>query len=171
MWTDEQRDLIVDFALSRITREALVERLPVDAQNVLGDVRRQLSLALEHKNSDLVEVALIVARHFGLFELDYFDLLGLLIVEDWHISHEEIIGIFQKIADARAIPFLKQAIELKPKLGYLEYDDYGSYYKKCLWALQDIGTAEAISVIRESAASDIVALRDQAQYRLTRMSG
>jgi hypothetical protein len=51
----------------------------------------------------------------------------------------------------------------------LAYDDYGSYYKKCFWALRDIGTPEAIAIIREYAASDIEAARKEAVYRLSKI--
>ncbi len=60
---------------------------------------------------------------------------------------------------------------LKPALAYLDYDDYGSYYKKCLWALQAIGTPDAIAVIAECARADDPALRRQAEYRLARIAG
>ena len=47
-----------------------------------------------------------------------------------HIEHEDIIRTLQERADPFTIPYLKSAIELKPQLEYLSYDDYGGYYKK-----------------------------------------
>ncbi len=91
---------------------------------------------------------------------------GKLLLED-HLDHEQIIRFLQNAEDPYAIPFLKQAVLLKPRLKYLDYDDYGSYYKKCFWALKAIGTPDAIAVIREFTASEDKAAREQALYRLS----
>ena len=77
--------------------------------------------------------------------------------------------MLQDCRDPSSVPILKKAILLKPRLEYLEYDDYGSYYKKCLWALQDIGTDEAILVIRDFANSEDSALKEHAEYRLSKI--
>jgi HEAT repeat protein len=82
------------------------------------------------------------------------------------MEHEEIIRYLQLHPTPDAIPFLEKAIALKHNLQYLAYDDYGSYYKKCLWALVSIGTPEAIAVIERCARSAEKPLREQAIYRL-----
>jgi hypothetical protein len=91
------------------------------------------------------------------------------LLDEQHEEHEDIIRFLQDHPDPQNVPFLRQAIALKPRLAYLEYDDYGSYYKKCLWALKAIGTPEAIAVIQECTASDNAALKEQALYRLSKM--
>jgi len=83
-----------------------------------------------------------------------------------HQDHEEIIGSLQQAADPDSVPFLRQAVLLKPLLEYLEYDDYGAYYKKCFWALQAIATADAVAVIKAFAESEDEVIREQALYRL-----
>ncbi|MFT3744602.1 MAG: hypothetical protein QM785_09910 [Pyrinomonadaceae bacterium] len=83
-----------------------------------------------------------------------------------HFEHEDIIRVLQDNPDPRSVKILAKAIQLKPKLDYLEYDDYGAYYKKCLWALVSIGTAEAFDFIRRCSMSEIPELREQALYRL-----
>jgi hypothetical protein len=72
-------------------------------------------------------------------------------------------------ANPYAIPFIKQAIILKPELSYLDYDDYGAFYKKCFWALKAIGTSEAITIIKEFATSDDEIIKKQASYRLSKI--
>jgi hypothetical protein len=91
------------------------------------------------------------------------------LIQKDHIEHEDIIRFLQKAKDPYSIPFIRQAIELKPRLRYLAYDDYGSYYKKCFWALRDIGTPEAIAIIREYTASDIEAASKEAVYRISKI--
>ena len=86
-----------------------------------------------------------------------------------HIEHEGILRKLQSHPDPRFIPYVEGAIRLKPSLPYLEYDDYGAFYKKCLWVLQAIGTPDAIAVIRAYSASEVPELAQQAQHRLARL--
>jgi HEAT repeat protein len=117
----------------------------------------------------LVEAALLLAYTIKVPEDTYTDLGCQLLGEDWHTQHENLIGNLQEIADPQTIPAIKRAIDLKTSLLYLEYDDYGSYYKKCLWALQAIGTPEAISAIEDCTYSRDSLLRDQALHRLSKI--
>jgi hypothetical protein len=169
MWTNEHMHIILDYYLNRISREEVFERLPFDTYQVFNEIRQQLTVALESKDGDLIETTLLVAGLFDIPEDHYIDMLWLLVAEDWHRKHEDIIGTLQDHADPRSIPCIKQAIDLKPRLEYLAYDDYGSYYKKCLWALQDIGTPEAIAVIQDCTESQDSALREEAFYRLSKI--
>lgn len=91
------------------------------------------------------------------------------LIDPSHVEHEDIIRYLQDNPDRRSIPYLKEAIALKPSLDYLEYDDYGAYYKKCLWELQSIGTPESIALIEECSRSEIPELKEQALYRLKRI--
>lgn len=86
-----------------------------------------------------------------------------------HIEHEDIIHFLQHNPDSGSVSYLKRAIEMKPSLKYLDYDDYGAYYKKCLWALQAIGTPDALALIQKCAHSHQPALREEAAYRLTKI--
>src|SRR5262249_34570640 len=87
-----------------------------------------------------------------------------------HEEHEDILGLLQAYPDNESVRYVRQAILLKPTLAYLRYDDYGAFYKKCLWVLQDIGTADALMLIRECAAHGDAVLRTQAEYRLQRIA-
>ena len=86
-----------------------------------------------------------------------------------HVEHEDILRNLQSHPDPCFIPYVERAIRLKPSLSYLDYDDYGAFYKKCLWVLQAIGTPDAIAVVRVCAASQVPELAQQAQHRLTRL--
>lgn len=87
-----------------------------------------------------------------------------------HREHEAIVRLLQDHPEPESVPYLRQAIALKPSLDYLNYDDYGAFYKKCLWALQEIATPQALDAIQEFARSDIEALRNEAQHRLQRIA-
>jgi hypothetical protein len=87
-----------------------------------------------------------------------------------HEEHEEIIGHLQDFADPYSVPFLREAVLMKPRLVYLEYDDYAAYYKKCFWALSAIGTNEAIAIVGEFATSNDLVIKREALYRLSKLS-
>jgi len=59
---------------------------------------------------------------------------------------------------------------LKSKLKYLDYDDYGAYYKKCFWALYSIDTEDALGLIHYYCDSTDEILREQAQYRANKIN-
>ncbi len=58
---------------------------------------------------------------------------------------------------------------MKPRLSYLDYDDYGAYYKKCFWALNAIGTDDAIAIIEEFASSKDSVIKREALYRMSKL--
>jgi hypothetical protein len=87
-----------------------------------------------------------------------------------HRDHEEIVRLLQDNPSNDSVPCLRSVIGLKPQLRHLDYDDYGAFYKKCLWALQDIGTPDARALIEECSHSDVPELRKEARYRLKRIA-
>lgn len=170
MWNNEQHDTIWSYSQGKTSRERLLSELGLDKTNIVDEVRRELLEAISSRAMRHVEAALYVSSSLRVEPRSILDLICKLLNEDWHINHEDLIGMLQELADSTTIPALQAAIALKSKLEYLSYDDYGSYYKKCMWALHDIGTADAIAVIKQCAHSDDEALRDQALYRLSKMN-
>lgn len=100
----------------------------------------------------------------------YLEGLRQRLLEADHEEHEEIVRQLQDYPENESVEYLQRAIELKPTLSYLAYDDYGSFYKKCLWALQEIGTPQALAVIELCTSSPDDALREQATYRIKRIA-
>jgi len=92
------------------------------------------------------------------------------LLQSAHEDHEALIRYLQEHPSDVSVPYIREAIRLKPTWAHLDYDDYGSFYKKCLWALQDIGTPAALALIGERAESEIAPLRDEARYRLKQIA-
>lgn len=88
-----------------------------------------------------------------------------------HEDHQEIIWDLQMRKDPYAIPYIKRAIFFKPDLAYLASEEDSTYFKRCLWVLQEIGTVEAINLIEEYTHSDNEVLAEQARYRIYRING
>ena len=166
--TEPQREACLQFACGKISDDELFTAFGRDFSATPNDTVPLLQQACDDRNADDVEFAL------GLFfrfqpTANYVPLLCELLVADFHTRHEDIIGALQDAADTCSIPFLRQAVLLKPQLEYLDYDDYGAYYKKCFWALRAIGTPDAIAVIREFTTSEDSAASEQALYRLSKI--
>lgn len=131
-------------------------------------ILKLLTSPLEVEDGDFVEASLYFMGVIG--EPDNWNtILCELMININHHSHEIIIREIQLIRSEYSIPYLKLAVELKPELRYLDYDDYGSYYKKCLWALVAIGTKESKDIIEKCTFSQILELKKAAIYRLSKL--
>ncbi len=168
-------NITIKLLRNEISEEAFLEAIGVNRSHIDRYSSDLIADAIATKNADQLSNAEFIRSKFHLLDaphgyaskLDYWHSL---LMHDWHSEHEQVISGLQMIADPSSIPFIRAAIELKPSLAYLDYDDYGSFYKKCFWALQAIGTDEAIATIASYATSSDAALAEQAQHRLNRIS-
>lgn len=126
------------------------------------------------ESGDLDKAALYLPRErpysVGMDRRRYLHAERQRLLDTSHEDHEEIIRLLQEYPENEIVPYLREVIQLKPALAYQQHDDYGAFYKKCLWALQDIGTPDALFAIKECALSDDSALRTQAEYRINRIA-
>lgn len=163
-----QEQLLMRLCAGEIDAPSFLRDSGLGASDVPLEVARCLSEASANQDSDGIECALLLGFSFTMPD-NIRDILHELVAEPWHTSHEDMIGILQNFAHASSIPYLVRAIQLKPSLQYLDYDDYGSYYKKCLWALHAIGTPAAFEAIKNCATASDSTLSEQAEYRLRKM--
>lgn len=140
----------------------------VNTPQCLAELERLFEEAITNRDADLLETWLTLDSQ--LETPDRTSLFESLLNQTWHYCHEHMIRYLQDHPSPSSIEPLRRAIELKPQLEYLAYDDYGAYYKKCFWALAVNPEPSSIKVIREFANSDDIALREQARYRLSRIN-
>ena len=139
----------------------------VNTPECLAELERRLTLAIANRDAEALDGALTLDA--DLDSPNRTTLFETLLDETWHYFHEHMIRYLQDQRSPTSVESLRRAVELKPQLEYLEYDDYGTYYKKCFWALAVIPDPRAVDVIREFANSDNEILREQAQYRLSKI--
>jgi hypothetical protein len=132
----------------------------------------QIYDVLQRGDRDLANALLPRERPYpiGMNKARYLEMERERLLDPGHEDHEEIVRLLQDFPENESVPYLAEAIRRKPDLRYLAYDDYGAYYKKCLWALRAIGTSEAIARIMECARSDEEPLREEARHRLKRIA-
>jgi hypothetical protein len=164
-----QKEALQNLINEQVGQSDFLRLYGIGFDDVPLEVSKLLRQAIAQRDGDGVECALLLGFSFA-FPIDIVGLVNQLVSENWHTCHEDMLGILQRHHDPSSVSSIKQAIQLKPSLAYLDYDDYGSYYKKCLWALSAIGTPEAISIIEECRISDDKVLREQAEHRLSHIT-
>ncbi len=78
-----------------------------------------------------------------------------LLERDDHQGHEDLAETLQDLRDPISVDCLYDRA-LRP-LPYLDYNDSAALRRKCVWALHDIGTPEAVAKLKLLAKDDIVA--------------
>ena len=159
----KQRALVIDLALKRISTESFVAEFGVDPRTDHEFVREELGQALNQKSADDVGCAMLLAFLFG-FSRSWAPLLGTLLCEDWHHSHEDIASVLQDIRDSSTVDALYEtALKRHP---YLDYDDAFVLAVKCIWALHDIGTTAAQEKLVLLSQSKNIVISGSADTRL-----
>ena len=111
-------------------------------------LQRALEAVLDERNAGDVERLMTLAYKYGLSR-SWAQVLCDLLESDWHHSHETIALALQDIRQPSTVACLHRAAERR--YAYLDYDDSAALARKCIWALHDIGTPDAIEALKSLA--------------------
>lgn len=166
---NEQQRIVFDYWMKGTIDDAAF----TNAYGILPDewpaeISRLFQLATATGSADILEYATHLHARLGT-QIDVVPMFNELVTQTWHNCHEYMIRYLQEHPSEASVAALGKAIALKPSLDYLDYDDYGAYYKRCMWALAVNPSPDAIEVIKECARSNDDALREQAVYRLRKL--
>lgn len=155
-------------------QELSKEEFVAQIQGIVGcqvdEIKRFFGQIIEGQNADDLEYGLSI-----LYAVDsdnrLVDIVHQLLVAPWHRAQEELIHDLQHRKLPESIPFIKEAMQ--KRYDYLESYGTGTrqFINQCGHALWSIGTQEAIDVIREFSQSGDLILKDEMQYRLSRIEG
>lgn len=160
----DQKQLIIDFAINKISKDQFLKSFPVNPEMDKSYIPQALDEALLTKDKDEVECAILLGDEFGFSE-ECGPVLCKLLMEDWHIEHEDIVSVFQfKLKDPGAVDNLYRTAFAR--FPYLDYDEFFGLARKCTWALADIGTPEAQVKLQELARCENGIIAGYAQERL-----
>ncbi|MAS96489.1 MAG: hypothetical protein CMO55_25150 [Verrucomicrobiales bacterium] len=163
---DNRLELLKSFLSKGLPPIEFYQHYGVSEDEMAADVVRLLEHGKEIRDGDWIEEGMGLGWSLpGKFPENAKGVVEELVTEDFHRQHEDMISLLQGWRSTSSIPALVAAIELKPELEYLAYDDYGAYYKKCLWALVAIGTPEAKALVEGYTRSPIPELQEEAVYR------
>jgi hypothetical protein len=160
----QQQDLMIDLVSHRISKDRFLASLFNGGEIPKDYLRAQLETALEIKDADSVECLLIFGAVFG-FTQDCADVLCRLLIEDWHISHENIARELKVFKYPEAVGYLfKAALTCYP---YIASEH--ALGVKCIYALHEIGTNKATEKIRLLSQVDNAEMSELATRLLARV--
>jgi hypothetical protein len=159
------QDLILSLVSKKISDDEFLRQYPVNPRTDESHIRLLLESALEKQEKDVVEFALILGFRFG-FSKSCVPTLNKLLIESWHIKHEDITLALQKMKDPSSVDALYQAA--LSHHAYLDYDDSQALAVKCIRALGDIGTDEARQKLELLAKHENTTIRERAAKVLNR---
>ncbi|AFH95411.1 HEAT repeat domain-containing protein [Providencia stuartii] len=115
----------------------------------------ELDVTIQNQDPDYLED--IITLYF-IFEINHYPIskLNEILLVTWHYRHEDIASLLQDICSPESINYLYQAIQTK--FNYLSFDDSHALAVKCIWALGDIGTQEALDKLEilSNSNNDII---------------
>jgi hypothetical protein len=159
--------LILALAKGVLSEDAFIAQFGADPRTTPDIVRIELEQAFAEKSADSVEYALILGFAFRLSR-KWAPLLCKLMEEDWHRSHEDIASALQDICVPCTVDCLYRAALRKHD--YLAYNDSEALAVKCIWALHDIGTSEAVEKLKLLSQSASAPIRERALKRLSALA-
>lgn len=163
-----RRRLIWDLVQGGVSENSFIAQFGADPRTTPEIVRTELEESLTDRSPDNLKYALMLAFRFGLSR-QWAPLLCKLMEEDWHDSHEDIAHALQNLRLPSTIDCLYRTALRKHD--YLAYNDNYALAVKCIWALHDIGTREAVEKLQLLSQSDLSApIREKALKRLSALA-
>jgi hypothetical protein len=163
-----KKRLIFSLAQGVLSEDSFITQFGANPRATPDIVLAELEQASADRSADSVQCALVLAFRFGLSR-KWAPVLCKLMEEDWHHSHEDIAEALQDIRVPSTVDYLYRAALRKHD--YLAHNDSESLAVKCIWALHDIGTNEAVEKLKllsQSASSSRI--RERALKRLSELA-
>jgi HEAT repeat protein len=166
--TTKERQLLIDLETREITPADFLQRFPVDVRTNADYVINEIQKAIETKDADEMELVMQLIWFSDDYS-KYTNLLNRLLLIPQHRSHQNITKTLQDIKSPTSVPYIRKALE--SNFDYLEYtfSESDAIAKWFSWALAEIGTPEAIGVIKDFSTSADEGIRNEMQYRLKKI--
>ncbi len=115
-------------------------------------VMELLNDSISTQNELELDLLLMLLSHFHCVNR-YSITLAHLLIQPWHHLHDRIAGMLEFEYDERIIEFLHQGSMYR--CDNLEYEsDYCEFNRKCLFALANIGTPDAICYLKAASGCE-----------------
>ena len=118
----------------------------------LEKIKAMLDEAICNKNAEELELLLLLMLNFDTAN-QFDERLAPLLIQDWHISHEDIASILTASKNPNTAKPLFEASTVD--FDYLQYQsDYREFNRKCMYALYNIGTDEAFGYLKQLSENE-----------------
>ncbi len=167
MITEQEKKLILDLALGKISKDLFLKQYPVDLKNDRSYVLKLFEIAYEQKNADVLEYALLIQGYFDEPKDKIITIWRKCLTENWHHLHEHFVDLLSYYKNPIDIDLFYQ-ISLT-KFDYRDYDESESLAVKCIWVLGNIGNQKAIDKLKLLTKSDNQIIKENAEQQLKRL--
>jgi hypothetical protein len=151
--TDFEKETIMNLALGKITKDDFLKTLDISESMLEEYTLTSLQNGYKEKDRDAIEYTFYFGYDVSYSER-FIDILNKLMIEDWHICHEDIARLLQKLKSPDSIDYLYKAIFVADKLWYLPFDMSGALIRKCCFALGDIDTERSRQILKVLTSSE-----------------
>ncbi|MEU3605684.1 HEAT repeat domain-containing protein [Streptomyces sp. NPDC035033] len=127
---------------------------------------RVLRDAMERRDADDVEMALILHAAADASAEEFLEPLTELFPADWHRGHEDIVTILGRFRSPRTVPTLALATHWVPER--LDWDENRALAVKAIWALGAVPGPEARDVLDGLREAENEIIRENALKQLAR---
>ncbi|ADC61488.1 HEAT repeat domain-containing protein [Allochromatium vinosum] len=160
----DQHKLILRFATHEVSEADFLQSFD-NASDGSTLALQLLHEAIDGRDTEEVELALIVGFRFGIDERHLSALLNLE-PANWHQRHEDVVSALGDIRSTEAVPALYHATQWIPD--YLDFDENRALAVKAIWSLGNIAGKEAEACLEKLASDPDAILRDTAREQLKR---
>ncbi|GAA4304179.1 hypothetical protein GCM10023086_21200 [Streptomyces venetus] len=167
--TPEEQDLIMGlvFVPGVGRTRTLDEVLAHFGESDGGALALRLLLdAMERRDADDVEMALIVHGAADAPVGEFMEPLIELFPAEWHRDHEDIVSTLGKLRSPKTVPTLVLATHWVPE--HLDFDDCRALAVKAIWALGAIPGEEARDALEGLRDAENEIIRENAVKQLAR---
>ncbi|MFE2103486.1 hypothetical protein [Streptomyces sp. NPDC059468] len=167
--TPEEQDLVMGLAvgLGEGPTRTLDEVLAHFGESDGGALAlRLLRDAMERRDADDVEMALIVHSAADASAEEFLEQLIELFPAEWHRKHEDIVSMLGELHSPKTVPTLVEATRWGPE--HLDFDEFRALAVKAIWALGGIPGDEARDSLKSLRGAENEIIRENAVKQLAR---
>lgn len=168
MMNEEDVKLIIDATIGAIPKEKVLERYSYLGVEPSKIELQLLQNALNDRDADGVECALLVGGLFGT-SIESSAVLRELALAEWHQRHEDVVTALDQLNDPDSVATLYE-VAIK-RFAYRCYDEAQSLAVKAIWALARIAGREAEKALTTLSHSENRIVCEEARRQLQRLRG
>lgn len=161
---NHERDIIIKLIEEKLNDDEFLEKFTVDIKKDYNYFDKILNDSIVAENGEDLGLIFYIGFAFDLFKERHIEILNKLILEYWHMCHEDIAILFQYFESNLTVESLYEATLTKPE--YLNYTD--AFAVKCIWTLGDINTVESKEKLRLLTKSKNRVIKKNAKEQLKR---
>jgi HEAT repeat protein len=164
----QEKQLLNQLEDGAITPEMFSKAFPFDLNAHPDYLIANINKAIKaDKPSELN--ALIFVTHFIENKAPFTDILNELLIQPNHRYHQFITKTLQNLKNPSSIAFIEKVLSSKFSYLYYTCSESATIAKWFSWALSEIGTKEAIDVLKKYAQSEDKGVAQEMSYRLSKM--